>query len=262
MSGVRDMAHKASARDHRALGDDPLKDAYLRFSGAVLAVSVKTPDGDHGTGTAFHIGDGWLVTAAHVVGENSIEAIWPSASLRDGSPGVRVLRRILHPDPAVDLALIETDFRGPEIEIGGHLDDWIDDDQFVLSRVLTMGFPPVPLTTGPVLVAATGEVSVLADSYLGPRSPYFLVSSVARGGFSGAPVISELGFLLGIMTQSFVKDGQPPEMGFAAALTVEPLWDLLDQNDILPGVNAEFLRELRDPGSTSLSTPPPGAPDS
>jgi hypothetical protein len=72
------------------------------------------------------------------------------------------------------------------IEVGGHLDDWIG-DEFVLSKALLMSFPRVPLARFPVVVAVAGEINAVVDRYDVPH-PYFVISSIPRGGFSGGPV--------------------------------------------------------------------------
>src|SRR6202044_635753 len=95
------------------------------------------------------------------------------------------------------------------IPIGGHLNDWLD-DEFILWKVLFMGYPRIPLSKEPVLVVYEGEVSAIADM-LGERHPYFIISPIARGGFSGGPVISEHDFLLGVVTQSFLEEDKSPE---------------------------------------------------
>ena len=80
------------------------------------------------------------------------------------------------------------------IPLGGHLDDWIG-DELVLSRVVAFGHPKIPLSKEYVLVAVQGEINAVIDKYSCPH-PHFVISSIARGDFSGGPVISEYDFLL------------------------------------------------------------------
>lgn len=63
-------------------------------------------------------------------------------------------------------------------------------DELVLSKVLPMGYPPIPFSQQAVLLASEGEVNAVVDKYSG-RHPHFIISCPARGGFSGAPVLSE-----------------------------------------------------------------------
>ena len=155
-----------------------------------------------------------------------------------------------HQDQNIDLAVVQTDFEkkwdtsyfghckssdrssGPFIPIGGHLDDWLD-DAFILTRVILMGFPSVPLTREMELVAVAGDVNGIVDKYSTPH-PYFIISSLPRGGFSGAPVIQEWNFLLGVLTESLATADNPLETGFAAVMTVEPLLVLLGQSGLRP----------------------------
>jgi hypothetical protein len=73
---------------------------------------------------------------------------------------------------------------------------------------------------------------------------HFILSSVPRGGFSGAPVLSEFGFLLGVLTDSLYGNDQPHELGFASAVSVEPLLELIHEYRIECGENLAFAREL------------------
>lgn len=152
---------------------------------------------------------------------------------------------MFHPDERVDLAALETDFdlshylqrvtyagderrnraKTDHIPVGGHFDYWVD-DELVLSKVMLLGYPRIPFSDRPVLVATEGEVNAVVDKYCGPHR-HFIISVMARGGFSGGPVISEHGFLLRVLTESLTNDRQDAELGFASAISVEPIYDLL-----------------------------------
>ncbi|GAG50046.1 unnamed protein product, partial [marine sediment metagenome] len=66
--------------------------------------TVKTESGDLSTGTAFHIGDGWLATAAHVVSGGEIDEVAPERYHQN----LTVDKIIQHSDPNVDLAILKT----------------------------------------------------------------------------------------------------------------------------------------------------------
>lgn len=126
---------------------------FQSYKLALVRVTVQTPAGDLSTGTAFHIGDGWLVTAAHVLKDGVLQELISEYL----SAPLRVESVIFNKDDRIDLALVKTDLnlshylhnttiRGApdgfvqtdHVEIGGHLDDWLG-DELVLSKVLLMG---------------------------------------------------------------------------------------------------------------------------
>ena len=234
-----------------------LIDLYQRYKVCLARVTVLTEKGDLANGTSFHVGDGFLVTARHVIEGGELQTITPH---QYAGGEITVAGVYLPDDPKVDLAILETNFslqhymekvkiiegggereKFDHIPIGGHLDDWIG-DELVLSQVIALGYPRVPLSQESDLVASRGEVNAVIDRYEG-KHPHFIISTMGHGGFSGGPVISEYDFLLGIMTGVMARDFEQTG-GFPAALTVEPLLTLMWDNKILPGENGRFLREL------------------
>lgn len=101
-------------------------------------------------------------------------------------------------------------------------------------------FHPHPLSKDPVLVAAEAEVNAIIDKEVVPH-PSFVLSAMPRGGFSGGPVISEYGFLLGVITEALYERRQIAETGFLAAITIEPLLAILADNQISLAGNENIL---------------------
>lgn len=227
---------------------------FCKYKLSIVSITVKLPNDDHSIGTGFHIGKGYIVTARHVIENNSVEEVSDYYSEKVS------IKRIYYPkDHKVDLAILESDFSSifniisnfqnneikklDYIEIGSHLDDWISDDDFVMTNVLLMGFPPIPFSKTPNLVAVKGEVNAIIDKYNGPFA-HFIISSVPRGGFSGGPVISENGFLLGVLTESLCNQDLPAEVGFASVISIEPLIDLIYSNRLNIGDQLNFIKEF------------------
>jgi hypothetical protein len=227
----------------------PLSELYRRYRPCLARVDTLAPDGKGGVGTAFHIGDGWLVTAGHVVHDRELRIIAGELV----TPGIGhdlQIRRVIESGRPDDLALIETDFalshpQGSEIDhipIGTHLDDWLDEG-LTMSRYVVMGYPQTPHRERR-LVGDGGYVNAVVDPEL-RQHPYFIVSGLPREGFSGGPIISEYDFLLGVVTDAFPVEDESIGLYQAAAISVEPLWSLLMDNDIYPASNGTFIRYLR-----------------
>ncbi|WP_412148067.1 S1 family peptidase [Curtobacterium flaccumfaciens] len=199
----------------------------------VVGLEVRDRSGDVHIGTAFHIGDGFLVTAAHVLADHEITNV---------VLGAGVALSVIHSafqSPLDDIALLSTNFtlnrdNFEGIELGGHLDDWID-DSFILQPTLMMGYPPIPMTRSGTLVASTGEVNAVVDRY-DQRGAHFIISSTARGGFSGGPVLWG-GVLLGVVTSSLQRHDVSAEPGYTAAISVEAVLDLLEKWSVAPRIN-------------------------
>jgi hypothetical protein len=220
-----------------------LRDLFMKHREVMLHLEIQDARGDYGSGSAFHVGEGVFVTARHVVEGKKVTAITLTECC--GEPPRLAGEPLLHPDPAVDVAVLKVaNIHGLEAApLGGHLDDWLVDRDWVLTRALVLGYPPIPFATGPVLVAATAELHCILD-VRGARHPLFILSAIPRGGFSGGLVISEHGFVLGVVTESLVHNGGPAETGFFGCLTVEPIFQCLAHHNLLPKVQREGWEDL------------------
>jgi hypothetical protein len=227
---------------------------------ACAAVTVRLPSGDESIGTAFHVGEGVYLTARHVVDNNDILQIVPyergwlfrdeiKVEVRTGAMlnGEIAMWSMRHPDPrlargpfyheneAIDVAafvLEGIDPNTPHMTLGFHYDDWIVDEDWLLTTGTVFGYPPVPMASGPIQLAATVEVNGVVDTYR-DRYVRFVVSGPPRGGFSGGPVFHDRGFVLGMVTESLEKLGSR-EPGFLTVLSIEALHELLEQHGLTP----------------------------
>lgn len=254
-----------------------LRELYLRYGGCVGYIVVRKKNGDESIGSAFHVGEGVLVTARHVLeGNDILEVQLPNTRLyyrsdlypREttgaysvGPDSVRMIEDwergidiegppVFHPNPLVDVAAIRVTglTKGAHyVPLGSHLDDWVGDGDFPMSEVLVLGYPPIPFTTGPHLIAMKGEVAATVDLRVESGTQmHFIVSTMARGGFSGGLVFSGWGFALGLVTNSLVRDGKAEETGYMAVVSVEAIYECLARNEMLPLVQKEMWDGLWD----------------
>lgn len=146
-----------------------------------------------------------------------------------------------HPDPSVDVAVFQVKSVHPEtgvVPLETHLDDWINRFDFQLSEAIVLGYPPIPLSLEPPIVATRAEINATLDLRLS-TSVHFILSAIPRGGFSGSLALSEYDFALGIVTQSLVRNHQQEESGFFAVLSIEPIYQCLSHNRLLPAIQKE-----------------------
>jgi len=239
---------------------------FTRYSKCVGFVESRDSNGDVGIGTCFHVGEGVFVTARHVVdGRGGLTVGFDDFSvaltlMRDSTRShierldeIRITNEpMYHPDPSVDVACLRLDYVPEEfIPLGGHFSDYLGQYDLLLHRTLVMGYPPVPLSDRALLVASAGEVNAMTTLY-GRQEVHFLVSSMARGGFSGGPVLvgyNELNesagtALLGLVTEALIRDGSSPETGYMAVVSVDPIYECLAANNMLPATQAFSIGRL------------------
>lgn len=211
-----------------------MRDVYLNAKGAIAYVVVETSDGDESIGTAFHIGDGYFITARHVVEGNRLQELSITQPLttsisyydnhlsEDTRP--RTLKVVGGPwlaDGDVDVAVIRVDAADhiPVIKLNSTGDINLSEDMLLLSPVICVGYPPIPLTTHPFQVAVEGTINALVR-VRGSNNLTYVISATSRGGFSGGPVLNELGLAIGLVTESLVRDNNPVEAGFFTCLSI------------------------------------------
>jgi hypothetical protein len=265
------------------------QELFRRFACSMAYVAVENQDGTQGIGSAFHVGDGIFVTARHVVENTRILEVVITEPLRlpveqvfphkpeplkligqhvrevDGiqcwgvpqEPLKLELGPLFHSDPKIDVAtfkVCEIHPSTPYVSLGSHLDDWIEDDTFMLSEAIILGYPPIPLTPSPYLVAARAEVNAVIDPYHA-KKVHFVLSATPRGGFSGGIALSEHGFVLGVITEALCFDGKPPETGFFAVLSIEGIYECLSHHKLLPECQEKGWDDFWNLTSTDIVRP-------
>lgn len=77
---------------------------FWKLQPAIIAIETVDTNGDSRTGTGFHVGDGIVISARHVVcWMQSIKLLAPRAS------GGEVRRIVFPMNPLADVAIIQTD---------------------------------------------------------------------------------------------------------------------------------------------------------
>jgi len=249
------------------------QEIYTRAAGAVAFITIIDGKGDEGIGSAFHIGQGIFVTARHVIEGAKIKEIatTKSARLSEEAGGKTAPPRRLEivdgpyfgPD-GLDVAVFRVDLGDaplPAITVSEHTDASLGEDDFVLSDILVIGYPPIPFTTIPSQVVTLGQINAVVRVRHSPVL-HFIASAIARGGFSGGAVLDPSGTALALVTESLGQGDMPVETGYMSLLSIEPAVDLAAEkfgfstHGAYPGRYSDtlFAAKFSSPSSASLSS--------
>lgn len=244
-----------------------LQNLYHKCRRSIAYVAVETSEGDATIGTAFHIGQGYFVTAKHVVSKNRIievaitqphnKIMDPHATPLSEDERPRILKvssaPILAESEVDDVAIFKVEQHEglPFINLSSIHDMHQSEDLALLSNVLCIGYPAIPLTIHPFQVAVDATVSALI-TIRGSKYLSYVVSATARGGFSGGPIINNDGKAIGLVTDSLVRDSNAVETGFMACLSISAAADLALQCGWDPDKN-EYYRDIESLASIKLA---------
>jgi hypothetical protein len=236
---------------------------WRAFSQSVNPVVVSNDDGE-GIWTAFHIGNGWMISAAHVL-KDALEARLLAQNWGMFEDEPIDLAQVVHHDK-LDVCIFKSalyatfDFEAQRrsihprpkhyygrIPLGGHYDDWIDAGMIMLSGIV-IGYPPIPFASAPVPVVHDFRINAVIDRY-DTKKPAFVISGVPRGGFSGAPAILSGGYLLGVVTEALVeKRGTELDSPFMNTVTLEPILEVIVKAGAkVPGVLTNGMLDFDGP---------------
>lgn len=227
------------------------KELTAQVASAVAYVVVKDSkeSGKMSIGSCFHIGEGYYVTARHVVFGKDIDLIGRyDTSLKtyymesEAPVHVSTYREFMtntvesifyHDDSKVDVAIMKIEtVRAPVIQLSLESNQ-LTEGEFLMDEVVVLGYPPIFTSMRPHLVVLRGEVSAVVESYI-DNQRHFVISGMARGGFSGGPVMLLRDSIraLGVVTESLVENDRATELGFLSALSTKPILEVLEQNSI------------------------------
>lgn len=60
-----------------------MRELYERYKRCIIQITIRTQMGTQPVGTGFHIGDGYIVTARHIVEDHTIELVGGDYSSRN-----------------------------------------------------------------------------------------------------------------------------------------------------------------------------------
>lgn len=166
------------------VGSYDIKQSYKRhdMSSSVVQAIILDKDGkDAGHGTAFYVGHGYYITAAHVAGTNS------SMVLEDKYGG-RFTANVIKVSKTKDVAIMYTPYSIPGIGEATLKCNPI----FIGEEITAVGYP---LTLG--YVETYGRV-ISNMSPWGNADNYYRVDAVIAPGMSGGPVFDNSGEVIGL----------------------------------------------------------------
>jgi hypothetical protein len=200
---------------------------YDRYRKSIFKIEVKIPvsksdDYNLSIGTGFLLkGTNLIVTNKHVA-EKEITKIVDESEQKE----FNFIRENIKLSQSDDIALIPIDTDVSELE--GLIPNL---ELTVLEEIITLGYPKIPLTTFPYLVAHKGEINSTVENW--KRNSLFLISAKTSPGNSGGPILDKTGRFVGIVCEnlfeeeSFQKQGIIP---YHAGVPAKIIYDFYESS--------------------------------
>ncbi|WP_332671389.1 DegQ family serine endoprotease [Aromatoleum sp.] len=256
------VVQRQEATDERALAEDPFYDFLRRFGVPVPGMpgmpSNRGPRISRGIGSGFIVsGDGYVLTNAHVVGEDGSEVTVRLTDKREFKA------KVIGKDLRTDIALLKIDASGlPVVRTGNaekaRVGEW----------VLAVGSP-----FGFDNTVTAGIISAKARRLPDENYVPFIQTDVAiNPGNSGGPLFNLAGEVIGINSQIYSRSGG--FMGISFAIPIDVALNVKDQiikygrvqrgklGVTIQGVDRELAQSfgLSEPTGALVSNVEPGSP--
>lgn len=170
-----------------------------KYSASVLKIVNISKDDIHSIGTGFYYAAGnndfvkhLIITNKHVVEKSKKINVFDNENKPIEYSEIIV-------DPKRDLAfiLLKKKLQTPIFYLNSSIE--------ILSEILTIGYPSIPMTKEAYQVYHKGELNSFVEDYF--KNELFLFSAKTSSGNSGSPIIDEFGMVIGIVTEElFEKD--------------------------------------------------------
>ncbi len=191
-----------------------------RYKNSVVKIEHINKDGDHSIGTGFlttevindtHI----IVTNKHVIEKSKQINVYTKDDVE-----IKIVDSIKDKNRDIALILINDIFGDPF---------FLSSNLNVMTEIITIGYPSIPMTKYAFQVYHKGEVNSFVQDYWDNK--LFLISAKTSSGNSGSPIIDNTGMVVGIITEELFEKDKFIEKGKL------PYYAGIPTNEILASIN-------------------------
>lgn len=164
------------------LGFSYLRTCYEPF---IVRIEGEWTDGSSGTGSGVLINENTILTCGHNI--TDLQRI----TCCKGDLELKISKTNSHSKHDIGIIKLQENINLTTFPYLG--------PAYILDKTLTLGYPPVRGMREAPLVAQSGEINAISKDWNG--CDCITISSITRPGNSGGPVISQHGYIVGIVTQ-------------------------------------------------------------
>jgi len=171
-----------------------------KYSDSVVKIEHQDSNGDFSIGTGFYFaaGDDKFITHLIITNKHVIENATKIRVFLHDDQEINYSKIVLDHNRDLGFIVLEEPLKSSMLYLNESLE--------ILSEILTIGYPSIPMTKHSYQVYHKGELNSFVEDYHGNK--LFLVSAKTSSGNSGSPIIDRYGLVIGIITEELFEKEQ------------------------------------------------------
>lgn len=171
-----------------------------KYSGSVMKIEHKDKMGDFSIGTGFYMQykNESTITPVIVTNKHVVEGASQIKLFSHNDTEIPILSISTDEHRDIAFIILKNKLEAPTFQFSSDIE--------ILSEIITIGYPSVPMLNNSYQIYHKGEVNSFVEYYNGNQ--LFLFSAKTSSGNSGSPILNASGMMIGMITEELFEKEQ------------------------------------------------------